>query len=161
MADKAEQKPGAAPAAGGEKKGGNMPLMAIIGIVLILNLLIVGKVFMGGKAAPSGATEKVQTEVGKKLPLEEFLVNLADPGGEHYLKTTISLGLRKEVDEKKMEEEFAPIKDAIISVLSSKKQDEISTPEGKEKLKAALKERINKTIGDKVVEVYFTAFATQ
>src|SRR2546429_680361 len=101
MADKAEQKPAAEKTG---KSGSHMPLMLIVGIVLVLNLLIVGKVFMGGKSSPQHAAKEKQ-EVGKKLPLEEFLVNLSDPGSEHYLKVTMALGLRKDVDDKKLEEE--------------------------------------------------------
>lgn len=165
MADKPEQKP-PAPAEKPAKHGGNMPLMAVIGIVLVLNLLIVGKVFMGNKGgpppAPGAPGKAAPEEVGKKLALTEFLVNLADPGSDHYLKTTISLGLRKDVDEKKLEDELAPITDTIISVLSSSLQAEVVTPAGKDKLKATIKERLNKKLGDnKVVEIYFTAFATQ
>lgn len=160
MADKSEQKTATETGKAG-KQGGHMPLMAIVGVVLVLNVLIVGKIFMGGKGG-SPQSSKASTEVGKKLPLEEFLVNLADPGGEHYLKTTLSLGLRKDVDDKKLEEELAPIKDAVISVLSSTTRDNVITEAGKEKLKNEIKERVNKRLGDaKVVEVYFTAFATQ
>ena len=153
MADKAEQT--------GKKEKSHMPMMAIIGIVLVLNLLIVGKIFMGGKGGSSAASKESQ-QVGKKMPLEEFLVNLADPGSERYQKTKIALGLSKDADEKKLEEDLAPIKDSVISVLSSSKRDEMSTEEGKQKLKEEIKERINKRLGGhKVVEIYFTAFATQ
>jgi flagellar basal body-associated protein FliL len=158
MAEKPEQK--AAEKAGKREHRSHMPLMAIVGIVLILNVLIVGKVFMGGKGGASAAKES--QEVGKKLPLDEFLVNLADPGTEHYLKVTMALGLSKQADEKKIEEELAPIKDAVISVLSNSKRDEIGTEAGKTSLKEEIKARLNKRLGGhKIVEVYFTAFATQ
>ena len=160
MAEKADKKP-AGEGEGGKHKS-NMPLMAIIGIVLILNVLIVGKIFMGGKGGGASKTAKEKEEVGKKLPLEEFLVNLADPGNEHYLKVTMALGLRKDVDDKKLEEEIAPIKDAVLTVLGNCHRDEVSSEAGKEKLKKEIKERVNKRLHDeKVVEVYFTAFATQ
>src|SRR6266511_1681869 len=161
MAEKEQQAAGAQKP---EKPAGsrrNMPLMLIIGIVLILNGAIVGKVFLGGKYG-SRAPEKKVEEVGKKLALEEFLVNLGDAGSEHYLKSTIALGLKKGLEEKDLEEEIAPIKDAVISVLSSSKRDEISTEAGKTKLKEEIKTRVNKCLGsNKVMEIYFTAFATQ
>ena len=143
----------------GEKKRSKMPMILIIIVVLALNGLIVGKIFLGGK---SKAGHKETPEVGQKLALEEFLVNLGDAGSEHYLKTTIALGLKKGIDEKSLEEEQAPIKDTIISVLSSSKRDEISTEKGKQELKEEIKTRVNKALkGEKVLEVYFTAFATQ
>ena len=152
---KPEKEPGA-------KKG--PPIMPIIGIVLVLNLVLVGKVFMGGK--DKGGKEVAKTgplveEVGKKMPLDEFFVNL-EASNEHYLKITVALGLKKGEDEKKMEEEVAPMRDAILSCLTTKKLDQLVTADSKEKLKAEIKEKINKELGgDKIAKVYFTAFATQ
>ena len=158
MADKEQQIPGATPEV--KRRRSKVPLLLIIGVVLLLNGLIVGKVFLTGKKPQKG--DKATVEVGHKVSLEEFLVNLADPGSEHYLKATIALGLKKGIDQKSLEEEMAPIKDAIISVLSSSLRDEISTEAGKKKLKEEIKSRLNKCLGGlKVVEVYFTAFATQ
>jgi flagellar FliL protein len=152
MSDKEQKSPG-------QKKRSKIPIILIVVVVLAVNGLIVGKIFLGGK---SKGGHKETTEVGQKLALEEFLVNLGDAGSEHYLKTTIALGLKKGIDGKSLEEEQAPIKDTIISVLSSSKRDEISTEEGKQELKEEIKTRVNKALkGEKVLEVYFTAFATQ
>lgn len=145
----------------GEKKGGNMPLFAIIGTVLILNVLMVGKIFMGGNGKETVKVVHATEEVGAKMPLEEFLVNLAG-SSDHYLKATIALGLKKGEGEEKLKEEIAPIRDAALSVLSTKKLEELATEEGKEKLKTEMKEKINKELGgDKVVKIYFMSFATQ
>jgi len=142
------------------KKGA--PVLPIIGVVLVLNLLMVGKIFMGGSAAKEGGkAEKHEETVGVKMPLEEFLVNLAG-SNDHYLKATFSLGLKKGETEEKLKEEVAPIRDSILSILTTKQPEDLVTEAGKEKLKKEIVDKINKEIGgDKVVKVYFMSFATQ
>ena len=54
------------------------------------------------------------------------------------------------------------IRDTMISVLSSKTFEEISTAKGKENLKNELVERINESLVDgKIVNLFFTDFAIQ
>jgi len=147
----------------GEKKNGNMPLMVIIGIVLILNVLMVGKIYLGGNGGKDAAKPQAKQveEVGPKMALDEFLVNLTG-SSDHYLKVTVALGLKKDETEEKLKDDVAPIRDVIVSVLSSKPAEDLATTEGKERLKLELKDRINKELGsDKIVKVYFTSFATQ
>lgn len=147
---------------GGEKKASKMPLFAMMAVVLLLNSLVVAKLFMSGDKKPKD--EKPIEEIGPKMPLEEFLVNLGG-SNEHYLKATIALGLRKGLTEEKFKEETAPIRDAIIMVMSNKKTEEIATTEGKEKLKEEIRSAINKDLGSerdpKIIRVYFTNFTAQ
>jgi flagellar FliL protein len=144
------------------KAKGKMPMTLLIIIVLVLNVLIVGKVFFGGGGGKGGGKEKEKPkeEMGAKVTLEEFLLNMTD--GEHYLKATIALGFKKGVDEKKIEEETAPIRDAIVGVLSTKSREEVASAKGKEELKKEILEELNKEMGEGfVLKVYFTNFATQ
>jgi flagellar basal body-associated protein FliL len=67
----------------------------IIGVVLLIVGLLVGKTVLGG--TKKAADKKAKAEVGISLPLDEFLVNLTG-GGDHYLRTTIALGLKKRSD---------------------------------------------------------------
>jgi len=54
------------------------------------------------------------------------------------------------------------IDDVIMTLLSSKKYDEISSMEGKQALKEELIDAINKIFGyDAVMNVYFTQFLVQ
>jgi len=143
------------------KKGGKMPLIIGMVVILFLNGLVVGKVFLGGGGSEKHTKEeKREEEVGEKVPLEEFLVNLADSG--HYLKVTIALGLKEGVAGSVVEEELAPIRDAIVSVLSAQELEEITGEAGKNKLKKELVEKINEALEkEEVVKVYFMSFATQ
>jgi flagellar FliL protein len=161
MAEK--EKPQKEPKAG----HGKMPLFAVIGLILIMNMLIAGKIFFGGGGKPGGGKEaseqhgKKAEEVGEKLELEEFLLNLAG-SNSHYLRATFAVGLKKGVSGKKMEEEVAPIRDAMLSVLTTKTLEDISTQAGKEKLRAEMVKKINEELGEeKVVKIYFINFAAQ
>ncbi len=146
---------GQAKAAGAKKN--LMPI--IIGVVLLIVGLVVGKSVFGGAKPAKDKDKKV--EVGVSLPLEEFLVNL-DGGGDHYLRTTISLGLKKGVTEEEAKEHVAPIRDAVLSVISTKSLSELSKAKNKEAMKDEIRKKINDAIGDElVVKVYFTAMATQ
>jgi len=106
----------------------------------------------------------------KKLPehtieLDEFVVNLAD--GSHYAKVSIALGLEKPIEGggeggKLNAKILAPIRDTVITVLSSKSMSQLVNSEGKTKLKAELKEKLNELLGKEVIkEVYFTSLTLQ
>lgn len=159
--EKVDAKPEAAEgkAAKGKANGSKAGLMVIIAVVVAVSALIGGKVVISGHKTSAKKTESTD-QVGAKVQLEEFLVNLS--GNDHYLRATLSLGLKKGLTEESVKDDTAPIRDAINSVLSSKKVDELTTEEGKERLKGEIKDRVNHELGnDKVARVYFTAFATQ
>jgi flagellar protein FliL len=143
----------------GKKKG--LPIMPIMmGVVLLLVLGIGAKVFLTGSKAHAKDKPK-PVEVGISLPLEEFLVNL-NGSSDHYLKTTIALGLKKGLTEEQVKEHVPAMRDAILTVLQTKSQKELSSPKEREGLKDEIKEHVNKEVGEEpVVKVYFTAFATQ
>ncbi len=111
--------------------------------------------------------------------LDTKVVNLAEPGGLRYLQTTIVLefwpsitGYATMLPEERTlaEDEFKAkidllrpkIDDAVMTVLSSKTYDEISTIEGKDQLRQEITQAINKLFGyDAIMNVYFTDFLVQ
>jgi len=101
------------------------------------------------------------------LHLESFVVNLADPEENRFLRVGIDLGLENPLPaaEGKGGEGAVPtarIRDSILAVLSTWHSDALLAPEGKQKLKDellhALRER-DPELG--VKEVYFTDFLVQ
>ncbi|HEY7558894.1 MAG TPA: flagellar basal body-associated FliL family protein [Candidatus Binatia bacterium] len=113
------------------------------------------------KAAKKADTDKKhQTEVGADLDV--FVVNLASSGQGRYLRTTLSLGVKNEHEKDKIKEFTGPIRHAVIMYLTERKIEELTAPEGKEKLRHALHEQINEAIGQKMVSsVYFKEFLIQ
>ncbi|MEJ5251836.1 MAG: flagellar basal body-associated FliL family protein [Chthonomonadetes bacterium] len=159
----AGKKPGAEGASGGGKS--KTIIFLVVGILL-------GAVVAFGASKVIFGKNKEEKKEEKTLPehaveLDEFVVNLAD--GSHYAKVTIALGLEKPLEEGgghgggKMDPKLlAPIRDKVITVLSSKSMSQLVSSEGKEKLKEELKEKLNKLLGDNVVkEVYFTSLTLQ
>lgn len=99
--------------------------------------------------------------------LESFVVNVADPEENRFLRIGIDLGLEKPLPTKDGKGgagdlPIARIRDCILSVLSTWHSDALLSPEGKQKLKdellRALRDRVPE-LG--VKEVYFTEFLVQ
>jgi flagellar basal body-associated protein FliL len=112
------------------------------------------------KAMKEDKEKKHETEVGADLDV--FVVNLAGSGQGRYLRTTLSLGVKDEHQKEKVKEFTGPIRHAVIMYLTERKVEELTDPEGKEKLRHALHEQINEAIGAKAVSnVYFKEFLIQ
>ncbi|MBV9850307.1 MAG: flagellar basal body-associated FliL family protein [Armatimonadetes bacterium] len=156
MSDKKE------PAKGAEKKKPPIIIIAsVIAVVAILGGFVVGKQ-VSAKSKDGAAVKKV--EPGPVMPLDEFLVNLADPGGDHFLKVTVNLELDKDKGKtpESLKEQVAPIRDAVLTALCSKTRDEITPLAGRDKLKAEIKKNVNAALGESDVSgVYFINFVTQ
>jgi flagellar FliL protein len=102
---------------------------------------------------------------GATLTLEPFLVNLADKDTSRYLKTTIQVLVpSKEVVEKiTLAGVYVPkMRDAVLSILTTKVADDVITPEGKQKLKKEIIEKLNEFLPEKAAtDVFFTDFVVQ
>ena len=138
------------------------------------------------------ATEEEENEApqeGILLDLGDFILNLADTTHRRYLKVGIALELSKTDEEIAQESQPAPkasghgaaapnqmdliasemerykpaIRDAVISVLSNKTSDELSTPTGKELAKEEILEMVNGIFAGQreVMRVSFGQFIIQ
>jgi flagellar FliL protein len=109
---------------------------------------------------------KAEPAVRAVLHLEPFVVNLADPESDRFLRVGIDLGLDQELGEQDRAGQSAlPIaraRDTILMLLTTCNADTLTAPEGKVKLKEeltqALRERVPKL---RVKEIYFTEFLVQ
>jgi flagellar FliL protein len=96
------------------------------------------------------------------MPLEPFLVNLADQEARRYLKIKVELEVDRANSVKELEKFLSPIRDALILLLSSKTFTEISSVEGKNQLKQDIMRKLAALPGgDRVKGVYFTEFVAQ
>lgn len=102
------------------------------------------------------------TEAGLMFPLETFTVNLLSESGRRYLKVEMTLEMEGEELSPELEEKKPIFRDIIIRQLSSKSLEEISTLQGKEKLKEGIVAELNTRLHDgKVKGIYFTDFVVQ
>ena len=141
---------------------GSVVLVVILGGVAYLAL----PYFKGasdGKSKGKDAKTVKKEEVKATLPLEPFLVNLADQDSPRFVKTTFQLGLAEELDEENKSTVSIPaMRDSIITLLSSKTAEQILTSHGKDKLRDEIRSRINAISPRmKVVEVYIVDFVVQ
>jgi len=78
----------------------------------------------------------------KTFGLDEFLVNLADEDGKRYLKVKVFLGYDSKKLDSELEEKKPILRDAIISVIRTKKAADI-TPKGVESIKMEIIGKVN------------------
>jgi len=99
------------------------------------------------------------------LPLEPFVVNLADPQAARYLRIRISLM----VDNKEKAQELSEnqtlqlkLRDVILQSLTSKTSQDLINEDGKNKLRHEIQEKIAVYFQEpKLVDVMFTEFVIQ
>lgn len=144
-----------------KETGKKSPLPLIMGAIIVLLVLALGAKTMMGSKKEEKSKKKEPAEVGAEMPLDEFLVNLHG-NGDHYLKVTVALGLKKGLSEEEAKHHIAPMRDAILTVLSAKSMKELNEAKDREALKEELKTKINESAPEEpVAKVYFTAFAMQ
>lgn len=108
------------------------------------------------------------TEILEKsavLPLEPFIVNLADADAARYLRIKISLM----VDDKEKAAELTEnqalqlkVRDVILQSLTAKTSRDLIDEGGKNKLRQEIREKINQYFHEpKLVDVMFTEFVIQ
>ncbi|AGH94826.1 flagellar basal body-associated FliL family protein [Pseudobdellovibrio exovorus] len=96
-------------------------------------------------------------DIGKVIPLETFIVNLAGTKGRRVLKVNMELEVRGQEVIQEIDNRKAQIRDFIIIILSSKSYEEVSSAEGKDALRSEIKDNINSFLSKgKIVNVYFT-----
>jgi flagellar basal body-associated protein FliL len=107
---------------------------------------------------------KKPIEHGPVITLDEFLVNLADETGDHYLKVTVAVEIDPATGKtaETLKEQVPIIRDAVLTAITSKTRDQVDSEQGRENLKAEIKDGVNRAIGEPVIrQVYFTNFVTQ
>ena len=162
----------AAKANAAQASSGGKPFV-LIALVVINMLVVLGVGYMVWKSrqtAPStidqvvdgahktDAIEKTTPdEIGKVIPLETFIVNLAGAKGRKVLKVNMELEVKGSEIVTEIDNRKAQIRDFIIIILSSKTYDEVSTKEGKDALRNEIKDNINTFLSKgKISNVYFT-----
>ncbi len=133
-------------AAGGKKKPPMMVIMAVFAVVILGAAFFVIQKASAKQKGPG--VKKVQK--GPVLTLDEFLINLADPGSDHFLKVTVGLELDKAKGKtpEALKEDTPLIRDAVLSSLSSRTRDQIAPEAGRDKLKAEIKKKVNTALGE-------------
>lgn len=161
------------------KDGGQGKALVLVAAGVLMVGLVVGvraKGLVGGEeegarrrpARSSYRSESRRGELGDlieprpTLPLDEFVINLADSEEIRFLKMALELELADESDKEPLTKLKPQLRDTVIRTASRRTLMSLITAGGKDRLKKELKREINQALGaDIVTEVYFTAFAMQ
>ncbi len=140
-------------------------LLAAGGGVAAVFLMGGGKEAAAAEASGEQAKEASKAEKQILVPLDTFIVNLADPKGDRFMKATIRLTTRNpDLDQQIQSDPVmkARIRDRVISVLSSKTFQDVNNPVGKESLRRELQRELNQILPDDDIEdVLFVEFIIQ
>jgi flagellar FliL protein len=107
----------------------------------------------GGEGKPGGGTI---------YPLEPFIVNIYDGQEIRYLKLKCEFDMANSEVKGELDAKTAPLRDAILILLTTKTMQEIQDLQGKNTLREQILGAVNKIIPPgKVTKVYFTDFVVQ
>ena len=146
-----------------KKKANKTLIIIIVAASLVLGAGgFVGYKLLAGKKSDSGAHEKKVDTKTSIIALDPFVLNLADHG--RYLKVTIQFEITDEALLETVKSKTPQLRDTIITLVSSKSLNSISSPEGKFQLKDEVLFRTNQIMGldkDAFKNLYFTEFVMQ
>jgi flagellar protein FliL len=161
-------------------------LVGAVGAVIAVAAVLGGAYLMGylpfsaHSANAQAAADAAPLAPGAQYAFPEKVITLSDQGAHRYLKLGMSLEFswggaefRKAAAEerKKKQAEFdailspwlPAINDAVITLVSARSVADLSTAEGKQTMKADIKDQLNRLLGGEpqVENVLFTQFVMQ
>lgn len=165
---------GAAAPKGGSKK----MLIIILAVVLLLVVGGGGAAFFllkkkgGDEEAEADAAPAKSSKIDPKapptfLPLENLVVNLADPGGNRFAQVGITLQLQDQATGDAIKAFMPSIRNAVLLILSQRTTDELLQVQGKEQLAADIIAEISRQLGfdgkrnNPIQAVLFSSFIVQ
>jgi flagellar protein FliL len=116
------------------------------------------------KAVAKRKVQKAQApnEVKEVFLVSDMIINPAETNGTRFLNTTIGLGVGDPLTKTALEERAPQVRDALISILTTKTIPDLVHPDGKKILRTEIMEKVNKIIApNRILEVYFVDFVLQ
>jgi flagellar protein FliL len=158
--------PAAAPADGAKKAGGKNKMFMIGGVVLAL---AGGGYYYKTQAAAHEEEAPKAKEVSPKerglVSFDPFVANLADEGGQRFVRVTVQLVVADAAQAAEMAEIPVMAMQAraiILELLTMQLADTLVTPDGKVALRQAIAERVAEALHEiEVVDVLFSDFVVQ
>lgn len=144
---------------------------AIIVVVVVLMMTLGGGKKEGGaekkedaKSSGHGGGHGGDTkgDAGTVFPLEPFIVNIYDGQEVRYLKVKVEFEMASPEIKGEIEGRQAPLRDAILVLLTTKTLQEVQDLQGKNQLREEILSAVNKILPPgKITRVYFTDFVVQ
>jgi flagellar FliL protein len=153
----------------------NKILVLLIGVMMLLMLGLGGGLFMmwnqlsalnAQSVADAGEqpdeVASLEQPLGPIFSLDTFIVNLADKGGNRYLRVTMDLELDNPELEDELNKRLPQVRDSLLMILPTKRFEDISTVQGKTALRDEMLEALNGYLAQgKITNIYFKEFVVQ
>jgi flagellar protein FliL len=154
----------------GEEGGEAAPKSKKLLFIIIAAVLVVGGAaaffLLGGKKADTKAAAPVLPPIYVNLD-PPFVVNFEAESMVRFLQVTVSVMTRDPLSEEMLKKNDPRIRNDLLMLLSNQQYSDISTREGKEKLRVASLETVRAVVQSsggeaaKIEDLYFTAFVMQ
>ena len=158
----------------------NKILIILIGVMMVFMFGLGGGLFMmwnklsvlSAQTAANADDESDQNDSGEEVSVEEmlgpiyaldtFIVNLANNGGNRYLRVTMDLELDNKNLESEVNKRLPQVRDSILMILPTKRVEDISSVAGKTTLRDEILKKINSYLAQgKITNIYFKEFVIQ
>lgn len=116
----------------------------------------------GENSGKEGELETTVNTAGLIYSLDDLIVNPANTNGKMLLLASLGLSIESEESKKMLEEKQVVVKDAVISVLSSKSVSQLGSATYRDTLKVEILKNLSVQLpGSKVNNIYFSKFIIQ
>lgn len=132
-------------------------------LVIIIAVVVVVLVIGGGAAAwflsnrshadeeeggaPAAARKEAPKVAPTFLPMENMVVNLADPGGDRFAQIGVTLELEDVKTSDQVKLYLPTIRSGILLLVSQRTSSELLSRDGKEKLAADIRREVSRPLG--------------
>jgi flagellar protein FliL len=163
-----------APAA---SKGFSFKKVLIFGVpiflvqVVIIYFIVTKFVFPSSASEPKAEEKKTEHAEGEKKEEEiarqvyvvsDLIVNPAGTNGTRFLLTTVGVEVDSSRTKEELEKKDIQVRDALITILTSKSLDELGRPEQRDVLRSQIAAKIGEMlVSGKPKNVYFGKFIIQ
>lgn len=167
-----------------DKPSGDKPKSKKLLIIIVAVLLLVvagggGALFLlkkkqadaedGGSDTHASAKKEHKSETPPQfLPLDNLVVNLADPGGARFAQIGITLQVTDAHVSDAVKAYMPTVRNSILMLVSRRTADELLLPEGKEKLQKDILDAVREATGmsggkgeSPIQAVLFSSFIVQ
>ena len=130
-------------------------LIIILGVVAVLVIgggaaawFLMSRSHAGDEEGDAAPAHKEAPKVAPTfLPLENMVVNLADPGGDRFAQVGITLELDDAKTAEQVKQYLPAIRSGILMLISQRTSSELLQREGKEKLATDILREVSRPLG--------------
>lgn len=134
-------------------------IIASVALIVVASGAFAGYYFLSKTDAKKPSEKPVVISI---LPMDPFVINIAETNGERYLRIVIQLEVSDPAVGAELEQLKPRIRDSILDLLTPKTYKDLMDLSGKQRLREDIAGRINNILQrGKVTKVYFTDFVIQ